>query len=183
MAIGLFSQKVDQRFKMICISIIARNNAEALEKMAAASPLADIIEIRLDVMERFDLEEIVESASKPILVTYRSRKEGGRGSADYGTRVRYLIHAIEAGADLVDVEFTMPLEFRQKVVQERGSCGFVVSVHLLNGTPSRERLEDIFANMAATGADIVKIIAVGNEAMVTWQAKNWSLLGGVREAK
>ena len=143
---------------------MANDTDGALKKMAKANSLADIIEIRLDVMERFDLKEIIESATNPILVTYRSRREGGEGSADYGTRVRYLLDAMEAGADYVDVELSIPLEWRQRVFQMKGSCGLVVSCHLLNGTPHREKLERIMENMAATGADIVKI--------VTW-ARAW----------
>ena len=149
---------------MICIPIMARNNTEALEKIAEVSALADMIELRLDVMEKFDLKEIIESATNPILVTYRSKREGGEGSADYGTRVHYLLEAMEAGSDYVDVEFSIPLEWRQRVFQMKGSCGLVVSCHLLNGTPHREKLEGILKNMAATGADIVKI--------VTW-ARAW----------
>ena len=149
---------------MICIPVMARNSAEALEKMAAASTLADMLELRLDVMERFDLKKIIQSANNPILVTYRSKKEGGEGSADYETRVHYLLDAMKAGADYVDVEFSIPLEWRQKIFQKKRSCGLVVSCHLLNGTPHREKLEGIMENMAATGADIVKI--------VTW-AKSW----------
>jgi len=149
---------------MICIPIMANDTDGALKKMAKANSLADIIEIRLDVMERFDLKEIIESATNPILITYRSRREGGEGSADYGTRVRYLLDAMEAGADYVDVELSIPLEWRRRVFQMKGSCGLVVSCHLLNGTPHREKLERIMENMAATGADIVKI--------VTW-ARAW----------
>ena len=143
---------------MICIPIIAKNTDEALKRIAKANTLGDMIEIRLDVMEKFDLKEIIESATKPILVTYRSKREGGGGSADYGTRVHYLLDAIEAGADYVDVEFSIPLEWRQRIFQMKGSCGLIVSAHLLNGTPSGEKLEGVFKNMAATGADIVKIV-------------------------
>ena len=64
---------------MICIPIMARNNTEALKKMAEVSTRADMIELRLDVMEKFDLKELVESATNPILVTYRSKGEGGEG--------------------------------------------------------------------------------------------------------
>lgn len=149
---------------MICIPIMAKDTDGALKKMAKANTLADIIELRLDVMEKFDLKEIIESATNPILVTYRSKREGGEGSADYGTRVRYLLDAMEAGADYVDVELSIPLEWRQRVFQMKGPCGLVVSYHLLNGTPHREKLEGMLKNMAATGADIVKI--------VTW-AREW----------
>ena len=156
---------------MICIPIMANDTDGALKKMAKANSLADIIEIRLDVMERFDLKEIIESATNPILVTYRSRREGGGGSADYGTRVRYLLDAMEAGADYVDVELSIPLESRQRVFQMKGSCGLVVSCHLLNGTPHREKLERIMENMAATGADIVKIVTWAR----AWEDNFWVL--------
>jgi 3-dehydroquinate dehydratase type I len=126
--------------------------------MAEASTFADVLELRLDVMERFDLKEIIESAANPVLVTYRSKREGGEGSADYETRTYYLLDAMEAGADYVDVEFSIPLEWRQKIFQMKGSCGLVVSCHLLNGTPQRDKLGQIMENMVATGADMVKIV-------------------------
>ncbi|MFH1953537.1 MAG: type I 3-dehydroquinate dehydratase [Pseudomonadota bacterium] len=148
---------------MICIPVMAKNTDGALKKMAKANTLADIIEIRLDVMEEFDLKEIIKSATKPILATYRSRREGGRGSAGYETRVRHLSDAMGAGADYVDVEFGIPLEHKQTIFQNRGSCNIVVSLHLRNGTPSRERLDLLFKKMVATGADVVKI--------VTWAGK------------
>jgi len=143
---------------MICIPIMANDTDSALKKMAKANTLADIIEIRLDVMKEFDLKELIESATNPILITYRSKREGGEGSADYGTRVHYLLDAMEAGADYVDVEFSIPLEWRRRMFQRKGAYELVISTHLLNGTPSREDLDSVFKNMVATGADIVKIV-------------------------
>ena len=68
---------------MICIPVMARDNPDAIKKMAEAAPLADMMEIRLDVMETFDLAEIIQNAPKPVIVTYRSKKEGGSGLARY----------------------------------------------------------------------------------------------------
>lgn len=150
----------DRQSDMICAPIMARNNAEALIKLAEAEALADMIEIRLDVMETFDLEEIIRAVSKPIMVTYRSKGQGGEGSADYGTRTSYLMNAIETGADFLDVEFSMPLEFRKNLSRRRNTCQLIVSTHLLNGTPSREKLERSLRKMTATGADIVKIVTL-----------------------
>lgn len=143
---------------MICIPIVARNTDEALEKIVTANTLADMLELRLDVMESFRLDEMVRIASKPVIVTYRSKKEGGKGSADYGTQTRHLLDAIAIGADFVDVEYSMPLDLRRKFFQMQGSFKVIISTHLLNGTPAREKLEDILRRLAATGADIVKIV-------------------------
>jgi 3-dehydroquinate dehydratase-1 len=149
---------------MICIPIMARNNGEALKKMAEAEPLSDVLELRLDVMEAFDLTELIGAARKPVLVTYRSKREGGKGSAPYRTRIRYLMSAREAGADFVDVEYHVPLEWRQALFQNRGGSQLILSAHMLSGTPSAETLREMFRKMAATGADVVKIVT---------RAKTW----------
>jgi len=149
---------------MICIPIVAKTSDSAIRKMARAQPLADVIEIRLDLMEEFDLNGIIGSATRPVMVTYRSRGEGGAGTVGHETRVRYLRNAMEAGADYVDVEFRMPIEHQRLMVRTKGRCKIVMSAHLLDGTPSREDLDRVFRKMAATGADIVKI--------VTW-AREW----------
>ena len=143
---------------MICVPIIAKTSEEAHEKIARANTLADILELRLDVMESFHLDDMVRSASKPVIVTYRSKKEGGSGSADYGTRVRYLLNAIEKGADFVDVEYSMPLQYRRRILERRGAFRVIISTHLLHRTPPQEQLEDTLRKLTATGADIVKIV-------------------------
>lgn len=143
---------------MICIPIIARSSEAALEKIMRANPISDMLEIRLDGMESFRLEDMLETASKPVIVTYRTKKEGGKGSAEYRTLTHYLLDAFEAGAQFVDVEFSMPLEYRERIFKGRGSTRIILSAHLLNGAPGQEKLEDMLEKMAATGADIVKIV-------------------------
>lgn len=143
---------------MICVPIIAKNTAEAREKIARANPMADLLEFRLDVMESFCLEDMLREAAKPIIATYRSKKEGGSGSADYGTIAHYLLNAIDKGADFVDVEYRMPLKFRRIFLEGPTPFKVIISTHLIDGTPSRKKLEGIFRTLAATGADIVKIV-------------------------
>ena len=143
---------------MICIPVIAKTTAEALKKMAAIAPIADMMEIRLDVMESFNLEEMLQAASIPVIVTHRSKKEGGQGPANHTIQINCLLKAIELDAAYVDEEYSLPLEVRQKIFQAGGLSRLIISAHLLNGTPSKDRLEKLFRKMAATGADIVKII-------------------------
>ncbi len=52
----------------------------------------------------------------------------------------------------------MPLEFRQKIFQTRGKSKIILSNHLPDGTPTSDQLEALFKKMAATGADVVKIV-------------------------
>jgi 3-dehydroquinate dehydratase len=54
---------------MICVPIIAKNTGEAIETIARANTVADMLELRLDVMESFCLEDMVrESADGQIPV-------------------------------------------------------------------------------------------------------------------
>jgi len=142
----------------ICIPVLAKDTAGVLEKMDRAALLAQMIEIRLDVMELFDLGNIVRNAPRPVIVTYRSKKEGGKGRAHYSTRVRLLSEAIMEGADFVDVEFSMPLGFREKIFNEKGNTKVILSRHMLHRTPSRKALSDLLRKMTATGADVIKIV-------------------------
>ncbi|MBW2001467.1 MAG: type I 3-dehydroquinate dehydratase [Deltaproteobacteria bacterium] len=136
---------------MFCIPIIARNTEKALKKIASADIMADMLEIRLDFMESFNLQKIIKTASKPVLVTYRSVKEGGKGNSDPETHADYIFTAIQEGANLVDVELSLPLKWRGKSV-------IVISRHISEGTPSRDELGKIFSECAAAEADIVKIV-------------------------
>jgi 3-dehydroquinate dehydratase type I len=143
---------------MFCIPIIAKDTDEAFEKIARASTLADMLEIRLDMMDTFDLHEIIKAASKPVLVTYRSKKEGGKGSEDPAARTDYILTAIKKGADLVDVELSLPRRWREKILDTEGRSRIVISTHINDGTPSQLDLEKIFKDCADTHSDIVKIV-------------------------
>jgi 3-dehydroquinate dehydratase type I len=143
---------------MFCIPIIARNNDEVLEKIARANTLADMLEIRLDMMNTFDLHRIIQASLKPVLVTYRSKKEGGKGNIDPEAYTDYIFTAIQGGADLVDVELSLSLKWRKKIFNARGRSGIVISTHISEGTPSRDELGKIFRECTAADADIVKIV-------------------------
>jgi 3-dehydroquinate dehydratase type I len=150
---------------MICIPITAKNTSEALNRIAKANALGDILEIRLDMMETFDLHEMIQAASKPVLVTYRSKGEGGKGTADDKTQASYLITALEQGAEFVDVERRLPERWREKIFRARGQSSIVASIHVSDSTPPKETLEEIFEELIATGADIIKIVTHAKSMM------------------
>jgi 3-dehydroquinate dehydratase type I len=143
---------------MFCIPIIARDTEEALRKMALAAPLADIVEVRLDLMDSFDLGLIIRSSVKPVLITYRSEKEGGMGKDDPDTVAGYLVSAIKEGTDIIDLELGMPLTVRERILNARGGTKVIISTHINDGTPSRDELKRIFNESVGAGGNIVKIV-------------------------
>ena len=110
---------------MFCIPIIARNTEEALETIAKVEPLADVLEMRIDLMESFDLPRMIKASRKPVLVTYRSNGEGGKGSEDPEVRTGLAIDAIQVGADLVDVELSLPEMWREKIFDNKGKSHII----------------------------------------------------------
>ena len=157
---------------------MARNTPDALLKMRAASAHCDLMEVRLDVMKFFDLGQIISSAQKPLLITYRSKKEGGKGGAPDNVRVDYLLEAVRLGADYIDVEDAMPLEHRDRLFEERGKSRLVLSKHFMKHTPSEETLSNLLKRMAATGAHVVKIVTQARTTL-----DNLTVLGLIPKAE
>jgi 3-dehydroquinate dehydratase-1 len=147
---------------MFCVPIIAKDAEEAIKKMNLASAQADIIEIRLDMMESFELKPIIMSSVKPVLATYRSKKQGGRGKDDSDMAADYLISAINAGADFIDVELSMDKSPRERIIDAKGKAKIIVSTHVNDMTPSGEGLKRIYDKGITVGGDIIKIVTMAS---------------------
>ena len=65
---------------MFCIPIVAVSTDDAIRKLCYGDPYADLFEIRLDLMEEYDLKRLLSVTKNKVLVTYRSESEGGKGS-------------------------------------------------------------------------------------------------------
>jgi 3-dehydroquinate dehydratase/shikimate dehydrogenase len=136
----------------ICVSVAEETTAGVIDRMADLSGIADLFEVRGDMVVDLDLLTILRAKTRPLLFTCRSAAEGGRWN-DADTRRRMtLLEAVKRGFDYVDVEFRS--EFMDVVIEKSGS-GLVLSYHDLEGTP--EDLDGLYFRMCARGADIVKI--------------------------
>ncbi len=163
---------------MFCVPIIAKDTEEAIKKMNVASSLADIIEVRLDMMESFELKPIIMSSVKPVLATYRSEKQGGRGKDDADLAADYLVSAINAGADLIDVELSMDKSQRERIIDAKGKAKIIVSTHVNDRTPSGEGLKRIYNKGITVGGDIIKIVTMASR----WE-DNFRILELIPEAR
>jgi 3-dehydroquinate dehydratase type I len=151
---------------MICIPVAAATQAKAFHEIKQAAELADILELRMDMIYGSSLKELIgavreASASTKILVTNRS--ENPSDSPNEVERVGVLFDAVRLGADFVDVELKTALYWREKLlslIREKGSrTKLIVSEHDFKGTPSLKKLMGLFDEAISAGADIVKIVA------------------------
>ncbi len=144
---------------MICIPIIANNLADALHDMTEASKVADIVELRIDYIKGVDLKRLLEKRTKPVIVTNRPVREGGKFNGSEEERIALLKLAIRLQADYVDVEHDSIQHIRRDTVH-RVPTKIIVSYHNFRETPGN--LTDIYKRLSQSGADIVKIVTHAN---------------------
>ena len=126
---------------------------EELRRARDAAAFADMVEVRLDTVERPDAIGAIEGRRRPVLVTCRPSWEGGHFQGSEEERERLLSEAQSAGAEFVDVEARA--EFVSTITRRRRGRGIVLSLHAF-GEPPSDLLERARA-MRSTGAEIVKI--------------------------
>jgi 3-dehydroquinate dehydratase / shikimate dehydrogenase len=137
--------------------------AEIVEAVAAASPdamraqrdasRADLVELRLDLMDRTDVDAALAGRRRPIIATCRASWEGGRFAGSEAERLAVLTRALELGADYVDLEWkaaaalqAWPAEARRRVV---------LSHHDFDGVPAD--LDARVRDMRRHGTGLVKV--------------------------
>lgn len=143
---------------MICIPIVASNLDDAVKDMAEASRFADIIELRLDYMKRPDLKSLLERRTKPVIVTNRPVREGGKFEGNEDDRLSLLKLAIQLQADFVDVEHDSIQRLRDAaaLITPASKTRLIVSYHHFQETPGN--ITEIYQKLSKSGADIIKIV-------------------------
>lgn len=116
---------------------------------------ADLIELRLDTVDRPDVAGALQGRRRPALVTCRAAWEGGHFKGSEEERQRILREALAAGAEYVDIEWKaqgvdrwLPREDRSRVV---------LSFHDFESMPPD--VAGVVRDMRARGTGIVKVAA------------------------
>jgi len=166
MAAGvIFDRSVSKRGPgLLCVPVQARDASGALAKVARAGALADLVELRLDLIPSPPVEVLVKASPVPVIATVRSRGEGGAAEGAAGTTVDLLLRALKAGAAYVDVELGLPGKMRRILVQEAGPHRVVLSRHMTGRTPSREALIALLERMTGESPAVVKIVCRARRA-------------------
>lgn len=151
---------------LICVSVAAENAAGIIAAVMPVVQLVDVVEIRLDGMKDPRIEQCVSIIPRPVLVTNRPTWEGGQYARGEQDRIDLLCQAIQSGAQYVDIELRTDVDLReqvQKVARKHGTR-VIMSSHDFQGTPSLAVLLETLRQMAASGADIGKIVTTATTA-------------------
>lgn len=129
----------------------------------------DIVEIRIDQFGRLDANYIRDNVitrkelNLPLILTIRSRKEGGEKNIPDGCKSK-LFKDIISLVDAVDIELRSPIVSRVIDIAKRNKKIIIISWHDFKSTPDNRILTDILNKAKKKGAHIVKIATKANKA-------------------
>ncbi|MEW6592718.1 MAG: type I 3-dehydroquinate dehydratase [Candidatus Hadarchaeota archaeon] len=154
------------RTPAVCGAVIG-NSVEEMKKVAgwAVRDGAGLIELRIDGLRGRTGWERLLKGKLPVIVTNMSKREGGFFQGSDKERTEELMRGVELGASCIDLELSTPPGLRSQVIKnaKRKGVSTIVSHHNFSGTPEPAQLLKIADKIAATGCDIVKIVAAAKD--------------------
>lgn len=139
-------------------------SGQARQARLAQQQGAGAAELRADLLAdpaqvRAALTAVRAASSLPLLLTYRSATEGGKGAGhgqgyeDYLASLLQLRPAVAA----VDIEMACPASKALVAEAKAGGYDVVGSCHDFTATPSAAQITQKLAQITAAGADITKV--------------------------
>lgn len=153
----------------IIVPLVGKTADSILEAAEQARDLdCDLIEWRIDFYEEVATpqkvaalsHQVKQAVQKPLLVTFRTKKEGGELELpDDQYFAIYKEVLTQGAADLLDLELFMPAEEVASTIELAHENGVKVVMcnHDFDATPSQEEIVRRLSLMEEKGADICKI--------------------------
>lgn len=145
----------------ICAVVTGKTMEEFLENLEKIQREADLVELRVDYIDNFsvnDIDLIKSKTKKQVIFTCRKKEEGGFFTGSESERMEILRKAIKAGFDYVDVELATVLlnPSLPPLIRGGGKTLVILSFHDFEKTPKLSELEEIKSRMKQNHVDIMK---------------------------
>lgn len=129
---------------------------------------ADIIELRIDLLQNRDLKSIIaiilkikENTKKCVLATIRSLKEGGKHDFSKSEKL-YIYKNIIPIIDYIDIELNSKYLYSLIPYAKKNKVKVIISYHNFIFTPSINNLNKLVLSFKKTDGDILKIAVMPN---------------------
>ncbi|MCH4171467.1 MAG: type I 3-dehydroquinate dehydratase [Lactobacillus sp.] len=176
----------------VAVPITATTLPEVLEQgQAISSSTADLAEWRLDYLPGdtgeaslkqtgTDLQTALHKQHKGLLVTLRTKAQGGNFTGDgeaYLTQLQFLLQ--QGLGDALDLEWTTDPEWRRQILKASDLLGVpvVLSHHDFKATPSLAALQDQLTQMATLKPALLKIAVMPQstaDVLTILQVAQWA---------
>ncbi|MFC2065965.1 type I 3-dehydroquinate dehydratase [Chloroflexota bacterium] len=136
----------------IC-AVIVNDDLEAIK---AVEPFSDLFEVRIDLIGD-GWRELTRQLKKPWIACNRIAEEGGSCRENESKRIEELLHAVELGAEIIDLELRTE-KLAEVIPSIKKGSKILLSYHDLKKTPSLNNMRTIVQKQLQAGADICKIV-------------------------
>ncbi|MBE6050811.1 MAG: type I 3-dehydroquinate dehydratase [Clostridium sp.] len=163
--------KLGEGMPKICAPLVSDTEEKLLEEAKEISKVneVDLVEWRVDYYrDVYNIEKVKNILKemvlilkdKPILFTFRTKKEGGEREISNEDYIKLNNEMIRGKLiDLIDVELSIGKESSEKILKEAkdNNIKVIMSNHDFDKTPQKEEIVKRLENMILLGADIAKI--------------------------
>lgn len=139
-------------------------SGQARQARLAQQQGAGAVELRADLLADpaqvcAALTAVRAASSLPLLLTYRSATEGGKGAGHGQGYEDYLASLLQLRLPVAAVDIEMACPASKALVAEAKAGGYDVvgSCHDFTATPSRAQIAEKLVQITADGADITKV--------------------------
>ena len=146
-------------------------SGQARQARLAQQQGAGAAELRADLLVdpaqvRAALTAVRAASSLPLLLTYRSATEGGKGAGHGQGYEDYLASLLQLRLPVAAVDIEMACLASKALVAEAKAGGYDVvgSCHDFTATPSAAQIAEKLAQITAAGADITKVAYMSRTA-------------------
>jgi 3-dehydroquinate dehydratase type I len=142
---------------------------------ARAAEVADLIEFRLDGLERGELEgsisqlaDLIANTKDPLSSLFAVTKEGGYRLLTLDQRIAFWDQLFELNAAFFDIEGELVPEFTNRDENDQPDWSRVIgSYHDFKGVPAN--LNDIYEQLSFTPVRIVKVACKQTTSLTAWK--------------
>ena len=144
----------------ICVSLSEPSLQKSLVKAKQLATVADVIEVRLDLLAEKAVTPFLHALQTPLLFTNRPEWEGGNFRGTEQQRLAPLLEAAENGAAYIDLEIRAVEHSWTTLLKACANTPTMIisSWHDFKTTPDEQELVAILGKMRDSGAHIGKII-------------------------
>jgi 3-dehydroquinate dehydratase/shikimate dehydrogenase len=143
------------------------------DQIAKAKSFADLVEIRLDLLEPSALHHLKELPRiLGFIFTFRKKSQGGARDITEHERLELFEHCLAAEPQYCDLEADTELAFFERVKEKYPKIKIIGSFHDFEGIP--EHLDELFARMHKPQIDHYKVALKAHSTNDALKIMEWS---------
>jgi len=155
---------------MICVVIQGPTLQRIYEELEEAKKHADLIELRLDLFETWDLEmlrQVCQQVLLPVIFTFRSKS-----STNWDDLLKDLCSLADLQPDYLDLEDHLPDAWITHLTQYYPQVKLIISHHNWSETP--QFLDALYLKMRTKPAHLYKLALTAHSILDTLKLLTWA---------